>query len=96
MTLTKQSREIYYHKGRYECDFLIKDNLTITGAIQVTLSLKDEKTRQREIRGLAEAMNAHNLKYGLVITEKESETLNFDDKKIQIMPIYEWLNEIQT
>ncbi|KAF5422624.1 MAG: hypothetical protein C5S45_02085, partial [Candidatus Methanocomedens sp.] len=53
-------------------------------------------TRNREIRGLAEAMNAHNLKCGLIITEKESETLRIDDKEIQIMPIYEWLNEIQT
>lgn len=70
MTLTKQSREIYYHKGRYECDYRIKDNLTITGAIQVTHSLKYEKTREREIRGLTEAMNAHNLKHGLIITEK--------------------------
>ena len=96
MTLTKQSREIYYHKGRYECDFLIKDNLTITGAIQVTLTLKDEKTRYREIRGLTEAMNAYNLKHGLILTEKESETLRIDDKEIQIMPIYEWINEIQT
>ena len=48
------------------------------------------------IRGLTEAMNAHNLKYGLVITEKDSETLRIDEKEIQIMPIYEWLNKIQS
>ena len=83
------------HKVRYECDFLIKDNLKITGAIQVTLSLKDEKTKKREFRGLMEAMIAHNLKEGLIITEKESGKLKIDDKEIQIKPVYEWLNDIR-
>jgi predicted AAA+ superfamily ATPase len=95
MTLNKQNREIYYHKGRSECDFIIKDNLKITGAIQVTLSLEDEKTKKRELRGLMEAMIAHNLQEGLIITEKESGKLKIDDREIQIKPVYEWLNDIR-
>ncbi len=94
MTLNKQKREIYYHKGRYECDFLIKDNLNITGAIQVTLSIDDEKTKKRELRELKEAMIAHNLREGLIITEKESGELKIDDGEIQVKPVYEWLNDI--
>ena len=64
-------------------------NLTITGAIHVTLSLKDEKTRNKEIIGLTEAMNAHNLKQGLILTKNESETFRIDDKDIEIITIYE-------
>jgi hypothetical protein len=70
--------------------------LIIKNAVQVTLSLKDETTRKREIRGLLEAMDAYNLKEGLIITEKEYEILGLDEKKIVIKPIYEWLDEIES
>ncbi|MCD4843571.1 MAG: ATP-binding protein [Methanosarcinales archaeon] len=92
MTLKKQNMELYYHKKRYECDFLIKDALKITGAVQVSLTLEDESTKNREIRGLMEAMNTHNLQQGLIITQEESEKLRINDKEIQIIPVYEWLD----
>lgn len=94
MTLRKQNLETYYHKDRYECDFIIKEKMKVRGAIQVTLSLKDETTRKREVRGLIEAMDAHDLKEGLIITENEIETIALDDKKIVIKPIFEWLDEM--
>ncbi len=37
--LRRKNKEIYYHKGNYGCDFLIRDGLKITCALQVTLSL---------------------------------------------------------
>jgi len=95
MSLIKEKKEIYYHKENYECDFLIKEGLMIKNAVQVTLSLKDETTRKREIRGLLEAMDAYNLKEGLIITEKEAEVISLDEKKIVIKPIYEWLGELE-
>ncbi len=96
MSLIKEKKEIYYHKENYECDFLIKEGMNIKYAVQVTLSLKDETTRKREIRGLLEAMDAYNLKEGLIITEKEAEVINLDEKKIVIKPIYEWLGEMDS
>jgi predicted AAA+ superfamily ATPase len=95
MSLIKEKKEIYYHKGNYECDFIIKEGMKIKYAVQVTLSLKDENARKREIRGLLEAMDAYNLKEGLIITEKEAEIMSLDEKKIVIKPIYEWLNEME-
>jgi len=50
--LKRRDKEVYYHKGKYECDFIIKKNLKITSAIQVTLSIKNSKTRERELNGL--------------------------------------------
>jgi predicted AAA+ superfamily ATPase len=96
ISLVKEKKELYYHKENYECDFLIKEGMNITYAVQVTLSLKDETTRKREIRGLLEAMDAYNLKEGLIITEKESEIFSLDEKKITIKPIYEWLGELES
>ncbi len=49
MTLRKKNMETYYHKDKYECDFIIKEKMKVIEAIQVTLSLKDETTRKREI-----------------------------------------------
>ncbi len=96
MSLIKEKKEIYYHKENYECNFIIKEGMNIKYAVQVTLSLKDETARKREIRGLLEAMDAYNLKEGLIITEKEAEIISLDEKKIVIKPIYEWLGEIET
>jgi hypothetical protein len=96
MSLIKEKKELYYHKENYECDFLVKEGLIIKNAVQVTLSLKDETTRKREIRGLLEAMDAYNLKEGLIITEKEAEIISLDEKKIVIKPIYEWLGEMES
>ncbi len=96
ISLIKEKKEIYYHRENYECDFLIKEGMKIKHAVQVTLSLKDETTRKREIRGLVEAMDAYNLKEGLIITEKEAEIINLDEKKIVIKPIYEWLDEMES
>ena len=96
ISLIKEKKEIYYHKENYECDFLIKEGMKIKHAVQVTLSLKDETTRKREIRGLVEAMDVYNLKEGLIITEKEAEIISLDEKKIVIKPIYEWLDEMES
>ncbi|KAB2944708.1 MAG: ATP-binding protein [Candidatus Methanoperedens sp.] len=96
MSLIKEKNEIYYHKENHECDFIIKDGMKIKSAVQATLTLKDETTRKREIRGLLEAMNAYNLKEGLIITEKEAQLIDIDDKKIVVKPIYEWLDEIES
>lgn len=95
MSLIKKGQEIYYHKENYECDFIIKSRMKVTAATQVTLSLMDGTTRKREIRGLLEAMKAHDLKEGLIITEKETDTITLDDKKILVKPIYEWLDEVE-
>ena len=95
MALKKQNMEIYYHKNRYECDFLIKEALRVTGAVQVSLTLEDNSTKKREVKGLLEVMNTHNLQQGLIITQEESGKLRIGDKEILIIPVYEWLNSIR-
>jgi len=91
--LKKQYDSIYYHKDRYECDFLVKSGRAIVRAIQVTQSLHDVGTRKREIRGLCEAMDAHGLKEGTIITEAESEDVVVDGRIIHVVPIYAWLDQ---
>src|SRR3989344_1780310 len=76
--LNKQQKEIFYHKDKFACDFLIKENRKIVQAIQVTVSIKEESVKKRELKGLLEAMNIHNLKEGIIITENESAIITIE------------------
>ena len=67
--LRRRNCETYYHKEKHECDFIIREYNTVTGAIQVTASLKEN--REREYDGLMEALNRYDLDEGLILTEDE-------------------------
>ncbi|MCK4967850.1 MAG: ATP-binding protein, partial [Candidatus Aenigmarchaeota archaeon] len=51
--LKRKNLEIYFHKGKNECDFLIRSGSNIVNAIQSTCFL-DEKNKDREFAGLLE------------------------------------------
>jgi len=84
-------QEIYFHKDRKECDFIIRKDNQIIQAIQVATHIDDEKVRTREINGLIEAMNTYGLGEGLIITENEQKTLEVEKFQIKIIPIWKWL-----
>ena len=89
--LKRRNEEIFYYKGKKECDFVVRKGLKITEAIQVSRSLADPKTAQREIAGLLEAMEKFNLKKGLIITESQEEERRIKGKRIKIIPVWKWL-----
>jgi len=89
--LKMTGQEIYFHKNRKECDFILRKNNQIIQAIQVSLNLSDEKVKNREIEGLIEAMKAYDLQEGFIITENEQSILEIEKFKIRIIPIWKWL-----
>lgn len=91
LEIKRQGKDVYYHDDRIECDFIMRENGHIVSACQVTRSMKDEKTRQREINGLVSALNAYNLTEGIVLTDDETEEITIDNKKIHIISIWRWL-----
>ena len=96
LELKRREKETYYNKEGKECDFIIKEKDKIAQAIQVTLSLEEEKTRKREIAGLTHAMNKHKLTTGTIITMDEEEKIAIDNKTITIQPLSKWLLEKET
>jgi len=86
--LYRQRQDIYYHQGTRECDFLTVDAGRVTGAFQVCMSMSARETREREMRGLAEAMEAHKLKTGTILTEDENEELSVNAGKILVQPLW--------
>jgi predicted AAA+ superfamily ATPase len=90
-----QIYQIYYHKDKNECDFILRKARTIFQAIQVCLHLDNEQTKKREYAGLLEAMETYGLDSGLILTENQSfeENVPLNNKIVQIkvQPIWEWL-----
>jgi predicted AAA+ superfamily ATPase len=88
--IRKKESSVFYYRMRYECDFLVQENHQIIGAIQVCTSLENSDVRKREIRGLIEAMDAHPGATGYILTMNESETIEVDERIIQVIPAYEY------
>lgn len=91
--LKRMGKDVYYHSDKKECDFIIKDRLKVSDAIQVSLELADPLTRKREISGLTEAMKQYDLKEGLILTLDEEEEVTVSGLSIKIKPVWKWLLE---
>ena len=91
LELKRNDYEIYYHGAKSECDFIVKKQLKVIDAIQVAVSLNEEKTKNREIDGLIEALNQYDLKEGLILTEEDYTDLVVKNFKIKIRPLWFWL-----
>lgn len=90
LELKRRELEVYYHKDKKECDFVVRQGMKISEAIQVTKIL-DNNNEKREIQGLLEAMEKFNLKAGLIITESQEEKRKINGKNISIIPVWKWL-----
>ena len=97
LELLRRNKEIYYWKSKKgkEVDFIVKEGLHITEAIQVCFSLEDEKTRQRELQALAEVKDELRAERLTVITDDEESTVPIEGKRgqgeIKIISLWKWL-----
>jgi len=91
LQLKRKNKEIYFHKNKYECDFVIRKGTHISEAIQVTHRFDENK--EREINGLLEALRAYKLKEGLLLTSEIEDEIVEGNRKIIIKPIWKWLLE---
>ena len=82
---------IYYHRFRYECDFLVMNKGRIESAVQVCRSLDEPETLKRELRGLLDAMQAHKLSEGFIITEDHEETIIENGSTVHVIPAWKYL-----
>ncbi|HII99229.1 MAG TPA: ATP-binding protein, partial [Methanoregula sp.] len=95
LALKKNFAGVYYHKDRYECDFLVQKDKKIRSAIQVTESLRNPDTRARELRGLHEAMEAYGLTEGTIVTLQESGEVEDEAGLVRIVPVTDWLESLR-
>jgi predicted AAA+ superfamily ATPase len=90
LELRRKAEKIYYFKGKYEVDFYYtsggKEHL-----LNVSYEMESPATREREIRGLVEAMTRFSLKEGTIVTSEHKELIKTEVGKIQVVPLWEWL-----
>ena len=92
LQLKRNHKEIYYYKteDNLEVDFIIREGVHIIQLIQVTESLKDPKTREREYKALVKAMKELHVAKGLILTQEE-EPADPKVPEIEVASIYQWL-----
>lgn len=91
LELLKMGKEVFYFKDKYECDFIVKGDKQLQ-AIQVSFSIDDTETWEREIRGLLEACQKLNLQTGTILTfDKSIPTFQRNNITINTIPICDYL-----
>jgi predicted AAA+ superfamily ATPase len=86
--LRRRKYEVYFLKRNIEVDFFVPDENLL---IQVSYSIDDPDTKKREVRSLQKAMKEFDVLEALIITHGESETLEFPEGKITVIPAWQWL-----
>ncbi|MDR0541967.1 MAG: ATP-binding protein [Dysgonamonadaceae bacterium] len=91
--LRRKGKKLYYfNENGAECDFVVMKNEKIEQVIQVCYELLPEN-REREMRGLREAMHFFDTDNGLIITFNQRDAYMQAGKQIKVIPAWEFLNE---
>ena len=85
--------ELFYWKDvqHREVDFVIKDGLDVKSLIQVCWSMRDEKTKNRELRSLQKAMKELKVSNALIITEDTEGEEKLNGFTVKTVPLWKWL-----
>ncbi|MEW6509179.1 MAG: ATP-binding protein [Bacteroidota bacterium] len=92
--LRRQGKNIFYFRGKNECDFVIEEKRKITEAYQVCYQLtEDNKTR--EINGLMEVLNESGLDKGCILTFNQEDQFKIEGRRIKVIPVWKWMEDFQ-
>jgi len=89
LEFVKSGYDVFYFKEKYECDFIVKKENKFL-PVQVSYFLENDGTKEREIRGLAEACYKINVNEGIIISLDQKEELKFQDINIKVIPVYQF------
>lgn len=93
MALRRITSYIFYYKTKdgYEVDFIAQLSDRSRLLIQVCESLKDSKTKAREINALNKAMLELNIPKGIIVTETEEAMIQVESGTIEVMAAWRFL-----
>jgi len=91
LELRRQGKEIYYfNENKAECDFVVMKNGKFEQVIQVCYELQTEN-REREIKGLKEAMDFFKTDKGLIVSFNQRDAFMHNGNRIEVLPAWEFL-----
>jgi len=91
--LKRRGKQVYYHQGRTECDFVVREGNRITEVLQVCYLFREPSVADREVRGLTEAMAQYRLNQGTIITTDTETTLQQEGYTIRVVYAWRWMME---
>lgn len=91
--LKRRGENVFFYKGKNECDFLIHQSGKITTLLQVCYTI-NAVNETRELSGLIEAAKIFNLNSGIIITYDQCDTFIKEGIEINIVAIWKWLLNI--
>ncbi len=89
--LKRKGNEVFYFKGKRECDFITRSGRGEFAAYQVCHDLNNDNM-ERETAGLVEAMNTLRLDTGFLITRDQTDKFTIDGKVIDVLPAWQWFS----
>jgi predicted AAA+ superfamily ATPase len=93
IALRRLNLDIWYYKTKsnLEIDFLVQTQNRKKYLFQVSATLVNPQSRQREIHALKNAMAELNLTTGTIITQDEQEQIVLENGVIEIIPAWRFL-----
>ena len=83
--------KITYFKENCECDFVVQHDDLVIQLIQVTWTMADPATKEREINGLLEAAKVTGCANLTIVTFDEESTITTDGYTIHTVPAWKWM-----
>lgn len=83
-------KDVFYHEGKHECDFVVQSHMKVMSVIQVTKSIEPHN-ELREIAGLLEAIEKYSPEEALLLTDDQEKTLKHQSHIIRVLPVWKWL-----
>lgn len=80
--------QLYYYNKNVEVDFFVPNE---DYAVQVSVSLANEDTKDREVKALLSLNKIHPLKRAEIITYDEEDTIQTESIQIDVIPVWKWL-----
>ncbi|MBP5226676.1 MAG: ATP-binding protein [Kiritimatiellae bacterium] len=95
LKLLREDSPLYYYAdddNLTECDFIQEKRDGTISATQVTWTLTKEN-EEREFQGILHAMERFGLKESILVTHKQSDTVNLGGRRIRVIPAHLFLTD---
>ena len=90
--LRQKSHKIYYYRTKqgFEVDFILIDERDHKAVIQVCWDMRDQKTRDREVKVLKQAMTEIGLFEATIVTYAQEEYIREEGLNIDVLPAWKY------
>jgi len=90
LTLRQQAKELYYYTtpGGLEVDFYLPERQQL---VQVTQTLENPATRERELRALAEAVQTVKVKSAMILSNSNEDGFEVNGVPVEVRSTAEWV-----